>query len=436
VSLTGRLGLAALVGTLVVMFLVGGAQVDPAVALLTVNGVLLLGVLVDLALAGSVRPLVLTRSGDEAVRLGEVARVDLLVDNPSRKHVRARVRDAWPPSAGARVQRQDLDLPAGERRRLTTVLVPTRRGDRKATRVTIRSTGPLGLAARQGSHLAPWQVRVLPPFPARKHLPSKLARLRELDGRTLVMIRGQGSEFDSLREYVPGDDVRSIDWRASARTADVMVRTWRPERDRHVLLVLDTGRTSAGRVGDAPRLDAAMDAALLLGVLASRAGDRVDLLAFDRRPQARVVGASANDLLSRLVNALAPVESSLIETDWESAAAEVLRMAGRRSLVVLLTALEPAPLREGLLPVLPMLVRRHRVLLASVADPRVSELAAGRGDVIAVYGAAAAERLRGERSRLRAELKQLSVEVVDADPEGLPPALADAYLSLKAAGRL
>ena len=123
---------------------------------------------------------------------------------------------------------------------------------------------------------------MLPAFPSRKHLPAKLARLRELDGRTLVMIRGQGSEFDSLREYVVGDDVRSIDWRASARASDVMVRTWRPERDRQVVLVLDTGRTSAGRVGDAPRLDAAMDAALLLGVLASRAGDRVDLLAFDR----------------------------------------------------------------------------------------------------------------------------------------------------------
>jgi uncharacterized protein (DUF58 family) len=436
VALTGRLGLAALIGAFVVMVLVGGAHADPVLALLGVDGLLLVGVLLDLALAGPVRPLLLTRSGDTAVRLGEVARVDLFVDNPSSRTVRARIRDAWPPSAGAYSQRHSTVLPAGERRRVTTVLRPTRRGDRLATRVTVRSTGPLGLAARQGSHQVPWAVRALPPFPARKHLPSKLARLRELDGRTLVMIRGQGSEFDSLREYVIGDDVRSIDWRASARTSDVMVRTWRPERDRHVLLVLDTGRTSAGRVGDAPRLDAAMDAALLLGVLASRAGDRVDLLAFDRSVRARVVGASQSELLPRLVNALAPVESSLIETDWASAASEVLHQAGRRSLVVVLTALEPAPLRQGLLPVLPLLTRRHRVLVASVSDPRVGELAAGRGDAAAVYGAAAAERLRADRAVLRNDLRRMGVEAVDAEPEVLPPALADAYLALKAAGRL
>ncbi len=90
---------------------------------------------------------------------------------------------------------------------------------------------------------------MLPPFRSRRHLPEKLSRLRQLDGQHRSLLRGQGSEFDSLREYVIGDDVRSIDWRATARRGDVMVRTWRPERDRRILIVLDTGRTSAGRVG-------------------------------------------------------------------------------------------------------------------------------------------------------------------------------------------
>ena len=202
---------------------------------------------------------------------------------------------------------------------------PTRRGDRFAHRVTIRALGPLGIAARQGSHEVPWRVRVLPPFTSRKHLPSKLARLRQLDGRASVMIRGQGTEFDSLREYVVGDDVRSIDWRASARADDVMVRTWRPERDRRILLVLDTGRTSAGRVGDAPRLDAAMDAALLLAALASRAGDRVDLLAYDRRVRARVEGVTGSELLPALVEAMAPLEPTLVEPDYAGLVSTVLR---------------------------------------------------------------------------------------------------------------
>ena len=118
--------------------------------------------------------------------------------------------------------------------------------------VTVRLSGPLGLACRQATLDVPGTVRSLPPFDSRKHLPSRLARLRELDGRAAVRVRGQGTEFDSLREYVRGDDVRSIDWRASARNRNVVVRTWQPERDRRVVLVLDTSRTSAGRVGDVP----------------------------------------------------------------------------------------------------------------------------------------------------------------------------------------
>ena len=204
-------------------------------------------------------------------------------------------------------------------------MLPTRRGDRRADRVTVRSIGPLGLAGRQGSHSVPWTLRVLPPFTSRKHLPSKLALLRDLDGRTQVMIRGQGSEFDSLREYVPGDDVRSIDWRASARVRDVVVRTWRPERDRRVLLVLDTGRTAAGRVGDAPRLDAAMDAALLLAALATKAGDRVDFIAYDRVLRGAVQGRSSAELLPALVQSMAPLDAQLVEPDWEGLAAEILR---------------------------------------------------------------------------------------------------------------
>ena len=119
----------------------------------------------------------------------------------------------------------------------------------------MRTLGPLGLAGRQGAIEVPGTLRVLPAFPSIRHLPSRLARLRELDGRAAVRVRGQGTEFDSLREYVSGDDVRSVDWRASARSRSVVVRTWQPERDRRLVLVLDTGRTSAGRVDDAPRLD-------------------------------------------------------------------------------------------------------------------------------------------------------------------------------------
>ncbi len=428
-AVTGRLAALAAAGAVIV------ATVAPSwTGILLVQGVLLLGVLVDLALAGAVRPLQLARSGDPRVRLGETARQQLLVTNPGTRRVRGVIRDAWQPSAGVAPGRWPLDIGPGERRTYPLTLTPTRRGDRLADRVTVRSHGPLGLAARQVSHLVPGRIRALPPFASRRHLPSRLARLRDLDGRQALLVRGAGTEFDSLREYVAGDDVRSIDWRASARAADVMVRTWRPERDRHILLVIDTGRTSAARVGDAPRLDAVLDAALLLMALASRAGDRVDLLAYDRRVRAEVTRASATRLLPTAVEAMATLEPVLVEADFRGMVAEALDRAGRRSLVVLLTGLETASIVEGLLPVIGPLARRHTVVMASVADPSLAVVAEARDDGEAVYGAAAAEQARAERGQVVALLAQRGVQVVDAPPDELAPALADAYLDLKAAG--
>ncbi|MFI1444700.1 DUF58 domain-containing protein [Streptomyces fructofermentans] len=435
-ALTGRTALLAALGSLPV-----GIWEPSWTGILAVNTPLALACACDFALAAPVRRLGLSRSGDSTARLGETADVTLTVTNPSRRPLRARIRDAWPPSSwepGTEVaaSRHRLTVPAGERRRVTTRLRPTRRGDRVADRVTIRSYGPLGLLSRQGSHQVPWTVRVLPPFTSRKHLPSKLARLRELDGRTSVLTRGEGTEFDSLREYVPGDDTRSIDWRATARQSAVAVRTWRPERDRHILLVLDTGRTSAGRVGDIPRLDASMDAALLLAALASRAGDRVDLLAYDRRVRALVQGRAAGDVLPSLVNAMAHLEPELLEMDARGLVSTAMRTAPRHSLIVLLTTLDAAPIEEGLLPVLSRLTKRHTVVVASVSDPHIARMSTARGTTDAVYEAAAAAQSQAERHRTAEQLRRHGVTVVDATPEALPPALADAYLALKAAGRL
>ncbi len=439
-ALTGRAALLAALGALVVLF-----APRPGAALLGVCLLLAALIAVDLIVAGGVRPLRFRRDGDRLVRLGNSAPAGLTVENPGPRRVRAVVRDAWEPSAQPAPRLHRVEIPPGERRRLVTTLTPLRRGDREAVTVTVRSFGPLGLAARQGTHRVPWTVRVLPPFHSRRHLPSRLARLRELEGSHAALVRGQGTEFDSLREYVVGDDVRSIDWRASARRAAVVVRTWRPERDRRVLIVLDTGRTSAGRVGVAPtpgvaagwpRLDWSMDAALLLAALAARAGDRVDFLAYDRAVRAWLAGASRTELLSSLVNVMAPIEPELVESDSAGMAAAVLSRAKRRCLVVLLTDLNGAALEEGLLPVLPRLAGRHLVLVAAVSDPRVAAMAATRDSAESVYDAAAAENLITERRTITARLRRHGVEVVDALPDDIAPALADAYLALKATGRL
>lgn len=428
---TGRAALLALLLTVPVAFLARSLQ---AVLLLDLTLLVLLGA--DAWLAGSPRAVTFTRSGDRTTRLGEEAVVTLTARNTGTRVVRGVLRDAWAPTAGVVVTRHAIALAPDRVVRVASVLRPVRRGERRPDLVTVRSIGPLRLAGRQASHAVPWGVRVLPGFPSRKHLPSRLARLRELDGRVALLVRGQGTEFDSLREYVIGDDVRSIDWRATARASDVMVRTWRPERDRRVLLVLDTSRTSAARVGHGTRLDASIDAAFLLAALAGKAGDRVDLLAFDRTVRADVRGAAVTELLPRLSRALSDVEPTLVEVDAHRLAAAISARVRQHALVVLLTALEPAALREGLLPYLPGLTARHTVVLASVRDERLEELAASRGDAPAVYDAASAARAIGARDRMTQLVSRAGVEVIDAGPDDIAPRLADRYLALKAAGRL
>ncbi|MGV0644747.1 DUF58 domain-containing protein [Mycolicibacterium sp. XJ879] len=438
--LTGRAGLVALFFVLPI-----AVSPWPAATFVLLLAVLVAAVGADVGLAASPRGLRFERSGDTAARLGQSVDATLLVENLSGRRLRGAVRDAWPPSGRAHPRTHPVDIAAGQRVRVSTTLSPVRRGDQRSDLVTARSVGPLGLAGRQSSHRVPWEIRILPPFLSRKHLPSRLARLRELEGNTPVLIRGQGTEFDSLREYVIGDDVRSIDWRATARRGDVVVRTWRPERDQRVVIVLDTGRTSAGRVGvdptandpaGWPRLDWFMDAALLLAALASRAGDHVDFLAHDRVTRAGVFNASRTELLAQLVEAMAPLEPALVESDARAMVSAVQRRVRRRAFVVLLTDLNASALDEGLMGILPQLSAKHEVLLASVADPRVEKLADGRADAAQVYDAAAAERSRNARRSIAARLRRTGVDVVDAPPEDLAPALADHYLAMKAAGRL
>jgi uncharacterized protein (DUF58 family) len=435
--ITGRAVVMCALGVLVLPF-----TPWPGAAALGWLAVLAVACVVDWLLAGAVGGVRLSRRGGTQTRLGEPVTVGLTAHNAGRRTLRARVRDAWVPSAGAAPYAHRLRLRAGEQHTLDTTLTPTRRGDRAAARVTVRSYGPLGLAFRQtwrrrSRRITPaWAVRVLPPFTSRRFLPEKLSRLRQLDGSVAIRARGQGSEFDALREYVDGDDVRSIDWRATARRSEVVVRTWRPERDRRLVLVLDTGRTSAARVGDMPRLDAAMDACLLLAAVAAKAGDRVDLVAADSAVRASVTGASRGGVLPELVQALAPLEAQLVESDFGVMVAEVLRRERKRCLVVIFTAIEPAALAEGLLPVLGALTGRHTVVLASVGDPAVAEMATRRGDAEAVYDAAAAERAFGERRRIVAALRHRGVEVVDEPADVFASKVADAYLELKAAGLL
>ncbi|MDR3202126.1 MAG: DUF58 domain-containing protein [Bifidobacteriaceae bacterium] len=435
-AVSGRVPLALLAGLAPLAFYPAGVLV------LVWTAAVLLAVAADLVLAVSPRALEVRRELPGSVRLSEPGASSVTVANPTRRTARIVFRDAWPPSAGVApgADRHAARIPPGESRRGRTELFPSRRGDLTAGAVTVRSFGPLRLAARQRSRPAPGRLRVLPEFRSRKHLPYRLARLRELDGRAAVQVRGQGTEFDSLREYQIGDDVRSIDWRATARGERVVVRTWRPERDRRVVIVLDTSRWAAGRVLDQTRLDAGIEASLLLGALAAASGDRVDVIAADRRVRARTGSTVGHAAVAEISDALAPVEASLVEADWPFIAAAVRRTVRQRALLVLITSTDPALVEEGLAGVLGALTRRHAVMVATVRDPEEAQLreAAARpsADSDAAYDAAASERRELALAAMEGSLKSLGAHVVAATPEALAPAVADGYLALKAAGQL
>jgi uncharacterized protein (DUF58 family) len=207
----------------------------------------------------------------------------------------------------------------------------------------------------------------------------------------------------------------------------LVVRTWRPERDRRVVIIIDSGRTSAARIEREPRIDTAYESALLLAALASRAGDHVDLVIFDRRVRGRVQGATGSDLMSRLVDTMSPVEPELIEMD---------SITSQHALVVLATSVDSPGSARGLLAVLPQLTRKHTVVVSSVTDPTVLQATRERTDRTQVYRAAAAERAMLDISRVSTAIRQLGADVVTGAPAELPPALADRYIALKASGRL
>lgn len=427
---TGRLVAVAVAAAPAVMLLAPSWA-----AVLMVSALILALAVTDRLLAARSAEVTLHRPELTVLRLGAHTEVELTLTNTGTRTVRGLLWDDWPDSAHATEREHRITVPASGRIRLRTTLTPAHRGDRAAGPVTLRLWGPLGLAGHQFHRDVPARVRALPAFRSERLLAAKVKRLHHLEGRSPADLRGQGTEFDSFREYVPGDDVRTIDWRATARANDVLVRTWRPERNRQVLMLLDTGRISAGRVGAGTCLETAIDAALLLGGLAAAGGDMVGLLAYDRVVRAEVP-AGGRGIQPKLMHALAGVTPALVDTDADGLVRAAVQRARRRSLVVWFTSLDGAAVTENLLPVLPVLAERHRVLIVSVTDPDIAAAAADRGNPAALYRAAAAESRIAEHALLQESLRRMGIAVVAAAGADLPAALADEYLELKRSGAL
>jgi uncharacterized protein (DUF58 family) len=432
--LTRRLAAVAAAAALVALVLPG--PLLPA--LLALNGLLVLLAVLDVALATDPARLEVHRDLSPVVPLGGRGELTWTVRNPTRRTLHVSAADALAPSLRATTRRLAGRVPAGARLRRTTELRPARRGRFDLDEMVVRVAGPLGLAARQRSLEVGDTLRVHPPFRSREEAELRITRARILEiGLRSARGRGGGTEFDQLREYGIDDDVRRIDWAATARAGKAMVRTYRAERNQTLLVLLDTGRTMAGRVAEVPRVEHAIDAALCLTAVATRLGDKCGLVSFDRTLGAVLPARSSRDQLGRVAEAVYAVEPALVESDYAGAFAHTLARFRRRSLIVLLTDLVEQAVGESLLPALPVLTRQHLVLVAAVQDPDVTAWAEEVPDgVDGAYRAATAAAALAERRRAATRLRALGATVVDARPGDLAADLADAYLGLKATGKL
>lgn len=394
--------------------------------------------IVDGLLAVSPKRLECTRILPPSVSLDQPARLAWQIRNPTNRAVRCRLADELPPSWRCPDRRSAVKVPARSTVTRRRRFRPARRGRFTVSEVVVRTTGPLGLTARQATRQLPGTLRVIPAFPSRAEAELRLDRNRLIEiGLRTTKGRGGGTDFDQLREYQVDDEYRRIDWTATARRGSPVVRTYRAERNQQILVLLDTGRAMAPVVQGAARLEHALDAVMALAVAAGRLGDRVSFLAHDVQRRAELPPLDRPDRAPLLVDAMVDLQPRLVETDHLRAALLLDARYRRRSLVVVLTDLAEAVTLEQLTPAVRLLLRRHLVLVAATADPTLTRWADDAAeDLEGVYRKAAATRHREQRAEIAAGLRRLGAMVLDEEPRHLALRVVDAYLAIKTEQRL
>ena len=296
-----------------------------------------------------------------------------------------------------------------------------------------RVSGPLGLGTCDHTVGGPATVTVYPDLPRARRLAEERRRTRSADDGRIRSRLGLGTEFETIRDYSPDDDIRQVNWLASARMGRPMTNQYRIDEDRDLVCMVDAGRLMASPIDGATRLDAALDALAVLAVAADDAGDRVGTVAF------------AGDLLRQLtprrrgaepvVRALFDLEPVEVESDYERAFQAV---SGRkRALLVLFTDLVDPAAARTLLGIVPVMARRHVIMVVSCRDPDLDNaIATPPSDLQGTLRSAVAMDLLIARRRTTSLLRRFGVEVVEAPPLQLGPACVRAYFRLKRAGRL
>lgn len=369
--------------------------------------------------------LVVTRTLAPVVSRGIASDVDVVVDGAPRGSVEIR----QPVPSAMRL------VPDTQHERLDARLTPTRRGRYVMPAPVVRRTGPLGLGRwDRTADIADTELAVFPDL-----VNARRAVLRVRKGRFGSAGRqargplGLGTEFELIREYAPDDDIRQVNWRATARVGRPMSNQYRVEQDRDLHCLVDTGRLMTAPVGDRSRIDVALDTLTALGLVADELGDRFGVVAFDaevhRHLPPRRNGGDAG------VRACFDLEARSVDADYERAFQLVA--GSKRSMMVVVTDLVDEAAAASLVAAAPTLVRRHAVVIASVQDPALRRIMAREpANAVDVYESSVGAAVLAAQTRTAARLRAAGATVIEASPTALPAACVEAYLSLKARARL
>lgn len=407
-----------------------------APAALAIDLLLLLAFVAD-ALWAPVASLVVERRAPMRISLGATARDTLLLENRGKLATRVRITDDLPEilvREGADVR--EVALPPGRDERVEYAVRADRRGDAEYGDVHVRVLGPLGLAWRQKRLYRADPLRVLPGVleVRRYRLLGLHNRLREAGFRA-VRQRGEGGSFESLREYVRGDDPRIIDWKATAHRSKLIVRQYEAERRQNVVMLVDAGRLMTEKVGDRERIDYALTAALLLADVASVHGDLVGLLVFADRVQQYIPPSRSS--ISTLAEALGAVHARIAEPNYPAAFTYLAKQLRRRSLLVAFTDIIDAQASSALVAHLGKAASRHLPIVVAIRNPDLEASAQLAARTPAeVYRRAAAEELLQARAAALASMQRSGVLVADSRPTDAVPDVVNRYLDVKRRGLL
>jgi uncharacterized protein (DUF58 family) len=391
----------------------------------------------DLLLLRSADRVSARRAVEETMSLGGPEPVQLAVSNRSRQRFTIDLRDEPPLAATAERHGFRFTLGPGHGWRGEYSLTPRERGDHRFGSLHLRVRTPLGLLLRSIVMPHAVEVRVYPDVRQIRQYDMLARQNRTAQvGLRRVRLVGAGADFERLRDYAPNDELRRIDWKATARRRALMTREYNVERTQTVVLALDLGRTMASRLEVMTKADYAVNACVLLSYVAALADDHVGLFAFAEQPLRFLRPGKGRPQVFRLLEALYPLQAVPREPNYRRAFAYLAAQLRKRALIILFTDLVDPDSSRRLLESVSVLARRHRVLCVAFSDYELADVVEAmpeRADDL--YRQAVAASMLDDRRRALAELARQGVLSVDAGPSGLTVAAINKYLELKSAAR-